>query len=62
MGWGIRVLIIGLASLMLALLFLGVASIANPELENLAMLFVATFGVNIFIGLFALFLIGGKPR
>lgn len=60
MGWKIRVLIVSLTALMMALLILSVLSIVSPDLENIALFFVATIGINVFIGLFALFKFGGK--
>ncbi|MFW9919810.1 MAG: hypothetical protein ACFFED_09440 [Candidatus Thorarchaeota archaeon] len=60
MGWRIRATIVGLTALMLALLIITVVSLVSPELENIALFFVATFGVNLFIGIFALFKVGGR--
>ena len=60
MGWKIRAIIVGLTALMIALLALSAMSIVSPEFEDIALFFVATFGINIFIGLFALFRFGSK--
>jgi len=62
MGWKIKALIVALAALMIALLILSVATLVSPEFEDLALIFIATFGVNLFIGVFALFITGGKSR
>lgn len=60
MGWKVKVLLVGLTALMIALLILSAISLASPEMENLALVFVATFGVNLLIGLFALFRISRR--
>ncbi len=60
MGWKIRALIVALTALMVALLFAGIPSLVTPEFESVALLLVATFGVNLFLVLLALFRISGR--
>ena len=62
MGWRIKALLVALIALMLALMIISVTSLVSPEFEDIALLFMAAFGINIFIGIFALFLTGNKSR
>jgi hypothetical protein len=62
MGWRIKALLVALTALMVTLLILSVTSLVAPEFEDLALLFVATLGINLFIGVFALILTGNKSR
>ena len=60
MGWKIRVIIVALTALMIALLIASIPSLVTPEFEDVALLIVATFGVNLLLGLLALFRFSGK--
>ena len=62
MGWRIKAVIVALTALLVTLLVVSVTTLVSPAVEDLALLFVAAFGINLFIGIFALFITGGKTR
>ncbi|MFW9910347.1 MAG: hypothetical protein ACFFEF_17465 [Candidatus Thorarchaeota archaeon] len=62
MGWGIRALLVGLTGLLILLLYLSIPPGLDPTLNMIGLLLLATFGVNLMIGIVALFKFGGEKR
>ena len=60
MGWAIRVILVILCILMVALLFLSIPTNLEPEIESGLTFIVITMGVNLIIGLLALFKFSNK--
>jgi len=60
MGWAIRILLLFLSILLIALLFLSIPTTLDPNIKSALVFLVAVMGVNMIIGLAALFKFSNK--